>query len=126
MKIEGAAMKKTSLGLPCAILVAAAAFTNDCRSFAQDLPSCGNKSVAYSPFDEHFASNIAVQPGPVSVLNMGENSSLHKKLPVARERLGAAPISGMGAVTPSNSDRACGNIISARKSTKTGLHKNLP
>jgi hypothetical protein len=72
MKIEGAAMKKTSLGLPCAILVAAAAFTNDCRSFAQDLPSCGNKSVAYSPFDEHFASNIAVQPGPVSVLNMGE------------------------------------------------------
>jgi hypothetical protein len=43
MKIEDAEMKKTSLGLPCAILVAAAAFTIDCRSFAQDLPSCGDQ-----------------------------------------------------------------------------------
>jgi hypothetical protein len=65
-------MKKTSLWRICAIFVAVASFVIDCRSFAQEPPSCDERSVTYDTFDERFNSNIAVQPGPVNVLNMGE------------------------------------------------------
>ena len=61
-----------AFGLIGATLVAIVAFIVDSQSFAQDLPSCGDRSVTYSPFDEHFAANVAARAGPINALNVGE------------------------------------------------------
>ena len=65
-------MKKTSLRLIGAPLVSVVAFMIVCGFLAQELPSCRNENVTYSSFDEHYAPNIAVQPGPMDVLAKGE------------------------------------------------------
>jgi hypothetical protein len=52
-------------------MLVAVVFMDDCFSAAQERPSCNQLSVTYSRFDEHFASRIEVQPGPINVLNMG-------------------------------------------------------
>jgi hypothetical protein len=42
--------------------------------FGQELSLCDNETVTYSPFDEHFAEKMTVQPGPAprSVMIMGD------------------------------------------------------
>jgi hypothetical protein len=62
-------MKGKPFGSPLAIV--ALVFIKLCFSAAQEVPSCGQRSVTYSPFDERFAPRIAVQPGPTNGLNMG-------------------------------------------------------
>ena len=43
-------------------------------TLAQQIPSCRDAMVTYSAFDEHFAANMIIQPGPAprSALIMGD------------------------------------------------------
>jgi len=41
-------------------------------SLAQELPSCDNEKVDYSPFDTNFADRMKSQPGPATALIMGD------------------------------------------------------
>jgi len=48
-------------------------------SLAQQLPSCGDERVEYSPFDNNFSDKMKSQPGPATVLIMGDKQFSPKR-----------------------------------------------
>jgi hypothetical protein len=85
--IEDVGMKKT-FGLICATLVAIVTFIVDSQSFPQDLPSCGDRPVTYSPFDEHLAANRATLPVAARYGNDGSAFNLRDaEVPTEMEKV---------------------------------------